>query len=462
MKDAFGLDLRRVKNWQFAVALLLILLSFGLGYGVQQGDFIPLIGLYTSFFLIYFCLNYWSGKIEYWRFFIAVGIFLRVCLIFGVPNLSDDIYRFIWDGLLINNGYNPFNYLPSYIIEQQIDVPGLTQALYQELNSPDYFTIYPPIAQFTFTVATFLFPNSIIGSAIIMKLFLVAFEIGTIWLLLKLLMHFKLPERTVLWYVLNPLIIIEISGNLHFEGGMIFFLLLAFWCLIQGKQSWSAVAMAFSIASKLLPLMFLPFLIIRLGWERSIRYFFIMGIALLILFLPLLNGVFIDNFSNSLDLYFRKFEFNASTYYLLRWWGYQKEGYNLISVFGPLLAAAVLYGILAVAIMEKDKSWRGLPVKMLYAICLYLLLATTIHPWYVSLPIVFCLFTSYRFPIVWSYLIFLTYINYSYPEYKENLWVVAIEYILVISFFIIEVFRKISASKKAVKPLGDKESVVVS
>ncbi|MEO0876545.1 MAG: hypothetical protein AAFY48_18235 [Bacteroidota bacterium] len=94
-------------------------------------------------------------------------------------------------------------------------------------------------------------------------------------LLIRLLRYWSLPEERVLWYALNPLIIVEVVGNLHFEGAMIFFLLLGLWALLRWKGSdnkwWlaiSAVAMAMAVSSKLLPLLFFPFLIRRLGWWR--------------------------------------------------------------------------------------------------------------------------------------------------------------------------------------------------
>ena len=270
-----------------------------------------------------------------------------------------------------------------------------------------------------------------------MKALVIGLEIGSVFLIRRLLKSYGLPAGNVLLYALNPLIVIEISGNLHFEGPMIFFLLLALWWLQRRQTAWSAVAMAFSIASKLLPLLFLPLLIRYLGWKKSLRYFLITGAVLLLLFLPLLNGSFIANFGDSLDLYFRKFEFNASIYYLLRWLGFQLYGYNLIAGFGPALGLVVFGSILWLA-FRYPTSDRELPGRMLAAITIYLLGATTVHPWYVSLPVVLCLFTHFRYPILWSALIGATYINYSYAQYSENLWIVGLEYTLTGLLFLWE------------------------
>jgi len=342
----------------------------------------------------------------------------------------------------------------------------MTQELYDQLNSPNYFTVYPPINQLLFAIAAYCSPNSFTGSSILLKSFLFLCEVGSIYLIIDLLRHFQLPEKNVLLYALNPLIIFEIMGNVHFEGAMIFFLLLSIWLIaIKNQLVLSAIAMTFSIASKLLPLIFLPFFIWRLSikkegfgiestnylslwmaklqainWSKNILFFGVLLGILLVLFIPLFSGAFVSNFGASLNLYFQKFEFNASIYYFIRWLGFQYKGYNIIQTLGPILSIIVLASILWRVFNEIKPNWNNLFPNLLFAICIYLILALTIHPWYVALPIVCCLFTRFRFPILWSGLIFLTYINYSYVNYFENLWMVGIEYVLVGIFALYEIF----------------------
>ncbi len=422
-------------DWRFQPLwglIFLIIVSY-IGFVPAQSNFIGIFVPYTFLFLL--------GTYAYWtcidrqslRFWLTIAFLARFMLVFSFPNLSDDIYRFIWDGYLINAGYNPFDQLPGYYLDNAFNIPGIDQALFEQLNSPAYFTIYPPIAQFTFATATFLFPQSWWGSAVVMKLFLFVFELGNLVLIMRLLSQNNKPVRQVLLYALNPLIIIEIMGNLHFEGAMIFFLLLSLWFLARQHWHYSAVAFAFSIASKLLPLMFLPFLIQRLGWKTSVKYFALLGATLLLLFAPLLSGVFFSNFGESLNLYFRRFEFNASLYNVLKWVGYQQYGYNLIKYIGPMLALTTFVGIILSALLERGKKWEELFGLFLFAITLYLINTPTVHPWYLCLPLVLCLFTDYRFPIIWSALIVFTYVNYSYPDYHENKWVIWVEYMTVLT-----------------------------
>ena len=435
--------------------------TIGLGYYAQQSDFSLIFPLYAIFFATYFFILKNVEKQKTVTYYIFGGILLRCLLLTSFPGLSDDVYRFIWDGRLIVNGYNPFLHLPTYYVENNIAISGITPELFNELNSKEYFTIYPPVPQMIFAVAAWISPESWIGSIIVIRSFLIACEIGSIFFIKKLLEHFQLPAKNVLLYALNPLIIIELCGNLHLEATMIFFLLMGIYFLskvpVEGltfsqplnnnrNLFLSAFAIALSIASKILPLMFLPFFIKRLGWKKSFQYFFMMGLILLLLFAPILSGVFFNNFGESLDLYFRKFEFNASIYYFLRWVGFQIVGYNLIQKMGPALGLIVMGGILAMAFFEKKFSWKNIFVKLLFSFSLYLVCATLVHPWYLSLAIVCSVFTKYRYSILWSALICLTYLNYSYVEYHENLWIVALEYLTVFGFFIWERKNKINPS----------------
>ena len=361
---------------------------------------------------------------------------MRIILWPSMPHLSDDIYRFIWDGKLLWAGVNPFSYLPIELKELAFPFPGLDEKLYSLLNSPEYFTIYPPICQLIFAASSFPAIEELGTSVIIMRSFFLLSEITTLKVIFSLLKKLNKPKYLWLIYAFNPLIIVELTGNLHFEAFMICFLLCSLYFLYEHRIILSAIFMSLSIASKLLPLMFLPLMLTLLNTKKLIIYYIICGLSLVILFLPFISMDMVYGFQNSMGLYFQKFEFNASIYYLLRWLGFQSTGYNLIHKIGPIMGLITLLGILYLSYGIKNRE--ELPSYMLLAFSLYLFTATTIHPWYVSLPLALCIFGHFRFPIIWSFLICLTYINYSYLPYKENLWLVSLEYLLVYGYFAYE------------------------
>ena len=407
-----------------------------LAYATPRTDFRQLLLLYAVVFAGYLYVtnrrfNLWHG--------IGAAIVFRLLFLLATPALSDDYFRFVWDGRLLAAGINPFLYLPQFFLSPDApEVSGITEELYQQLNSPGYYSIYPPVSQAVFWLSVKLSPGSIWGSVVAMRVLLLLADVGSILLLLRLLRKMGLPERNVLLYALNPLVIIELVGNLHFEALMIFFLLLSLQQLFYQRLLISGAALGLAVGTKLLPLMFLPFLLRKLG----IRRFLLLGGAVLItvaaLFFPLVSGEVLQNIFRSVDLYFQKFEFNASIYYLLRWLGFRISGYNQIAVIGPLLSAVTLVTIIALASVKRLGSVRRLAGYMAAALTVYLFLATTVHPWYITTLVALTAMSQFRYAVVWSGLAMLTYATYRSSAYKEDLGLVTLEYSIVFLWVLVE------------------------
>ncbi|MEO1448531.1 MAG: hypothetical protein AAFV07_03330 [Bacteroidota bacterium] len=375
------------------------------------------------------------------------GAFLLRLLAAGaLPQLSDDYFRFIWDGQLWTLGTNPFRYLPKELMlsgHAIQDLP-LSDALFAGMNSPEYFTIYPPVLQAIFWLGAKLSPDSIMGAVWIMKASILLAEAGTLWLLVKVLERQNLPQAWLLIYAFNPLIIIELSGNLHFEALMICFSLGSVYLLQQGKWWQSALVFALAICSKLLPVLWLPLLLRRLGWGKAILYGLISGMATLIMFLPMFDLETLQHLSASVGLYFQTFEFNASIWYIVRAIGYEVVGYNIIQKAGSYMALATLFMILLYTFLERKPTLKNLPQGMLWAMSLYFLMASIVHPWYISTLVLLATLTTYRWPLVWSLMAFLTYSTYAQMPYAESLWIVGIEYSLVSMFLGWELWKRFS------------------
>ncbi len=429
---------------------LLITLIFSLiahillAYSTIRSDFGQLLMLFVVLFTAYGLTYRELRTAADYRWVIGAAVLFRFVLIFAFPNLSDDVYRFVWDGRLLVQGVSPFAYLPIDFVEgtyQATKLVGIDCTLYEQLNSPLYFTIYPPVCQGVFALACWLFPTSVYGAACVMKACLFAFECGSIYLLHRLLKNFSLPTKTTVLYALNPLVIAELVGNIHFEAAMIFFVLLAIFWLHSFKNVWkSALAMAGAVCAKLIPLLFLPLFFKFLGFKKWLWYCIIVGLATLLAFIPLLSVEIVGNLMSSVGLYFQKFEFNAGIYYLLRWLGFQVKGYNVIAIIGPLLGGLTFLGIICLAIFPYKKIGRLLlSQKLLFALLIYFSFATIVHPWYVCSLVALCVLTPYRFPILWSAMIVLTYFTYATDAYRENLWLVALEYLVVWLYLIGEI-----------------------
>ena len=231
----------------FVSLIVMIPLWYGIGYQLDRADFPLLISLFSAVFACYIlvCWNIRDTQSYWWALGFAIGF--RLMLLPAIPFLSDDVYRFIWDGRLLAQGIDPFARTPRWLMEHAAvreSLVGLTPALFEKLNSPDYYTVYPPFCQGLFGLAGWLFPKSILGSIVLLRSLMISAELVSFYLLHKLVQYFQLPMYTVLLYALNPLIIAELTGNLHFEGFMVAFLLATCWLLL--KQRWGLSGLFFS------------------------------------------------------------------------------------------------------------------------------------------------------------------------------------------------------------------------
>ena len=213
-----------------------------------------------------------------------------------------------------------------------ISVPGIDKELFQKLNSPDYFTIYPPVAQFIFWVSVKVSPQSIYGSLLVMKTIIFIAELGSLLVIKKLLEQLKLPPTRVLLYALNPLILLELTGNLHLEAVLIFFLLLSLLLLSQQRILFSGIAFSFAICIKLIPLAFLPALFLPLGWKKAFQFYLIIAVTCLVLFLPFWDKDIVFGFQNSLAIISKNL--NSMQAYIT-WYANQDTGSMAIILFKP-------------------------------------------------------------------------------------------------------------------------------
>lgn len=435
-------------------------LTIWLGYFAQRDHFWPMLTAYAVFFGLYWVVVFRqrtrTRTDEKW--FVGTGIVLRALLLFSLPNLSDDFYRFLWDGHLAAAVVHPFAHPPVYFVENQCLPASVPADFFEKLNSPRYFTVYPPVCQAVFWLAAKLAPGNVGGGVFVLKLFLFACEIATILTIdgerttTDCSRSSLIPHSPSLIYALNPLAILEIVGNCHFEGAMIFGLVAGLHFLRRKKAGASALCWAFAVASKLLPVLFFPLIIRELGWERALRFGLFFAAASLLLWLPLLDFQVLQNMATSLDLYFQKFEFNASIYYLLREIGYWLKGYNMGYFIGPMLGFCTVGVVLWLAFGRGKFAGASrldinLDSAMLWSSTIYLFLSSTVHSWYITVPLVLAVRARWRFPVVWSGTAMLSYSHYAGGGFRENYGLIALEYALVLGCLAWEIWTFARANR---------------
>jgi hypothetical protein len=192
---------------------------------------------------------------------LATAILLRIGALAAPVFLSDDIYRYIWDGRVQAAGINPYRYVPTDAHLEPLRDP----TIFPNVNRNNYApTIYPPVAQMFFFLAT-RFGESVL----VMKLALVAIEAVGIWALLQVLRGVGAPREKILFYAWHPLPVWEIAGSGHVDAVMVAFVALALAAAVRCRRAWSGAALAAATLVKFFPLALVPALWRPTGSNRG-------------------------------------------------------------------------------------------------------------------------------------------------------------------------------------------------
>ena len=403
----------------------LILVLFAVAFGAMLG----------SYFLD------WSTPSFWWL--LGVGLLFRGSLFFFAPQWSEDGVRFLWDGELLRQGQNPYQLTPAQVQEQLgAGEAGYRTQLFEELNSPHYYSVYPPLNQLLFWGAAQFAQGHLEKGYLALRFLLLLGEVGVFSLLWWLLARFDLPQKQVIFYWFNPLVILEVVGNLHFEGLVLFFLVASLAAFSRQKLGFSGMFWGLAVSLKLLPVLFAPAF---LFWKQTRKSVGFWGMALgtgLLCFLPLLVGGTWQNFFESLQLYQGKFEFNASVYYLLREIGNWLVGFNtigLLTKFGMLITVA---GVIWMSWKRSQATNQGFVELLVQLYLLYFLLQPVVHPWYLLPGLGLSVLTRQWTFLLWSFGAIFSYQAYSQNPVQEHALFLMLEYGLVLLGLYLDYFRK--------------------
>ncbi|HEY9284522.1 MAG TPA: glycosyltransferase 87 family protein, partial [Pyrinomonadaceae bacterium] len=182
----------------------------------------------------------------------------------AAPRLSDDIYRYVWDGRVQAAGVNPYRYIPA---EEPL-AHLRDEAIYTKINRRDYApTIYPPLAQMIFLATT-----RASESVAWMKLTMVAFEAAAVWAVVWLLASYGLPRQRVVLFAWHPLAVWEIAGSGHLDAVMICFVCLALVARRRGREGAAGALLACAALVKFYPVVLAPALYRRWGWRMPAAF----------------------------------------------------------------------------------------------------------------------------------------------------------------------------------------------
>jgi len=339
----------------------------------------------------------------------------RLILWFSTPELSDDIYRYVWEGKIFAAGWNPFVYAP--------ENPSLTALrdaeIFPRINHPQLAAIYPPLSLFIFRLCAHV--SSTVSA---MKMTFILFDLFTIGILVRTLYALNMSSLNVIIYAWNPLVIVEFAGSGHLDSAGIFFLMLALYLFIKRKNLVSIITVTLSFLVKFLPVLFLPFM---LGTRKALRLF-VFGAIVALGYVPFVSAG--EKIFDSLIHYSQRWVFNASVYEVAQF--LCGDGLR-----ARIISAAALFGLLLWFVLRRAVRAADVEPESIYRTVFILMgstfvLTPVLYPWYLCWIIPLLVIIPNRAWLMLSGTVFLSYLVWKgYVEtgiWKENVWVKIGEY----------------------------------
>jgi hypothetical protein len=190
---------------------------------------------------------------------LAVALAARIALLPVAPTLSDDLYRYVWEGRVVLAGENPYRESPlSPRLESLRD-----RDVYPRVNHPELATIYPPAA-----LAGFALVAKVSATVWAMKLWVLLHDLALVALLVRWMRDRGAGATAAVAYAWSPLVLVEFAGSGHHDPtAMVWLVAALMWA--ERRPVGSAAALAVATLTKLWPLIALPFL--WRGWSARAR-----------------------------------------------------------------------------------------------------------------------------------------------------------------------------------------------
>jgi len=378
--------------------------------------------------MCWFILKY-NIPLNYIFSLIAVALVLRIVLISFHPIGSDDYYRYVWDGKVLANGINPYEFAPNDTALTKLH----SSIIPARVNYPDMKTIYPPLAQLFFYLSYKIGGESFIG----IKLLLFLFDLMTMFGIFLIIKKMKMDYKNILIYVLSPLPLFQFFIDAHVDGFGLPLLIFAIFFYIDNKKTLSYIFIGLSICVKPLGLILIPIIFFNeKAFSERIKAIIIPVAITALMYLPF---IFTGSPFQALMQFTENWTFNGIIFDLLDSFIRDNQKTRLIC------AALLLISYLPVVLSRKDFT-----IKIYLSLFLLFIFSPIVHPWYLSWLVILLPFIPRWSGIVYTGLISLTVftvVNYQlYGVWKEYNLVLFLEYVPVLSLFLYELLNK--------KPIG--------
>ena len=313
-------------------------------------------GFFLMILMLRSCPKKWSDRKVFLAAF-GIGILGRLFFL-GSP-VSNDVFRYIWEGYIQNHGFNPYIYAPDNPMLSNLR-EGELGRVWESINHKDLSAAYPPLVMLFFRGLSAISPSPLFFQSTML-----VFDLIIIFFVLLFIRNQGLAPARLLLYTANPFILVYTIGEAHLDVIQAAFVTGGLYCLYC-KKNWSGfLLLGSAVFSKYLAIVIIPFLICR----ANLR-FLPAAILPAMSFIPFINDL--EAMFYSLGVFGTTMHYNDGLAEISRF---------LVGDLSVLLLVCLLLLILAIIYLFEHERMRSVYL----AIGALLLMLPTLHPWYLIL-----------------------------------------------------------------------------
>lgn len=292
-----------VVSWILYVLVLRLSSQFAFDVAAEHRPIPLVLGIFAALFGLYLAALWNAVRAAHpWPVILLFSAAFRLLLLFSEPIQEVDIYRYVWDGQVVTAGISPYRFSPGQVQAASADDPSLPDELTRlaalrdrdpllalilsRIHFEELTTIYPPVSQAVFAAAAAITPQgaTLATQLVVMKAWLVGFDLLTLVILLKLLQATRRPVGWVVAYGWCPLVLKEFANSGHLDSIAVCLTLLALWLAVQGMTAadsrigrrWSLLSfliLALATGAKVYPVVLCPLMFVNsmrlFGWKPA-------------------------------------------------------------------------------------------------------------------------------------------------------------------------------------------------
>ncbi len=253
--------------------------------------YIIFITFLFNFYLIFFTMTRTNqiSKKTLWKLIIVTTIVLT----FSYNAFSYDLFNYMFDAKIITHYHqNPY-------LHKALDFPGDPMLSFMHWTHRTY--PYGPVWLVLTVPLSFLGFNLFIPTFFLFKSLMALSYLGTAYYISKILqkIHPQNYNLGLIFFALNPLVLIESLVSAHLDIVMLFFAIWSLYVMIKKRYARAFILLAISVSIKFSTAALVPIFIVILVWQirnKKINWDIIFFTAAILMIIPVSYASNLNNF----------------------------------------------------------------------------------------------------------------------------------------------------------------------